>query len=179
MRALLLESSICKKPSASQSTSTACYSSRKCISWIWIAKEPWNTEKEGTLWRQVPLYVRPLHRPTVFHWAIKLNQVSLGPLLLPHKPLSAFTGSFKFPTYNIPNFRSEEKASVHPWGRDTLGTPGWAWHNIWLAPCKGMHISGSEKFLLVKSGILRTGIRNTAHGIRNPTKDWNSESKFH
>ena len=31
----------------------------------------------------------------------------------------------------------------------------------------------SVKFLLVESGILSFGIRNTAQGIRNPTKDWN------
>ena len=37
----------------------------------------------------------------------------------------------------------------------------------------------SGKFLLVESGILGFGIRNTAQGIRNPTYDWNPESKFH
>ena len=31
----------------------------------------------------------------------------------------------------------------------------------------------SVKFLLVESEILGFGIRNTAQGIRNPTKDWN------
>ena len=31
----------------------------------------------------------------------------------------------------------------------------------------------------VDSEILRSGIRNTAQGIRNPTNDWTSESKFH
>ena len=36
----------------------------------------------------------------------------------------------------------------------------------------------SGKFLLVKSGILGIWIRNTAHGIRNPSNDWNPESKF-
>ena len=29
-----------------------------------------------------------------------------------------------------------------------------------------------------ESGILGFGIRNTAQGIRNPTKDWNTGSKF-
>ena len=29
------------------------------------------------------------------------------------------------------------------------------------------------KFLLVESGILGFGMRNTAQRIRNPTKDWN------
>ena len=29
------------------------------------------------------------------------------------------------------------------------------------------------KVLRVKSGILGFGIRNSAQGIRNPTKDWN------
>ena len=37
----------------------------------------------------------------------------------------------------------------------------------------------SRKFLLVQSGILGFGIRNTSQGIWNPTKDWNPESKFH
>ena len=31
----------------------------------------------------------------------------------------------------------------------------------------------------VESGILGFGIWNIALGIRNPTKDWNPESKFH
>ena len=35
------------------------------------------------------------------------------------------------------------------------------------------------KTLFVKSGIVDVGIRNTAQRIRNPTKDWNPESKFH
>ena len=37
----------------------------------------------------------------------------------------------------------------------------------------------SWKILLVESGILGFGIWNTAQGIRNPTNDWNSESKVH
>ena len=37
----------------------------------------------------------------------------------------------------------------------------------------------SGNFLLVESGILGLGIRNTAQGIRNPTNDCNPESKFH
>ena len=39
--------------------------------------------------------------------------------------------------------------------------------------------SGIRKTLLVESGILGFGIRNTALGIRNSTNDWNPESKFH
>ena len=34
----------------------------------------------------------------------------------------------------------------------------------------------SGKFLLVESGILGFGIRNSDQGIRNPTNDWNPES---
>ena len=37
-----------------------------------------------------------------------------------------------------------------------------------IVPCKG-----------VDSGLLGFGIRNTAHGIRNPTEDSNPESKFY
>ena len=37
----------------------------------------------------------------------------------------------------------------------------------------------SGKFLLVQSGLPGFGIRNAAQGIRNPTKDWNPESRFH
>ena len=48
-----------------------------------------------------------------------------------------------------------------------------------VAPCKGNRILESGKFLLVKSGILGTGIRNTAQGIRNPSYDWNPESQYH
>ena len=44
---------------------------------------------------------------------------------------------------------------------------------------KGIRILEPGKFLLVESGILGFGIRNTAQGIRNPTNDWNPESKFH
>ena len=33
--------------------------------------------------------------------------------------------------------------------------------------------------LLVESGILGSKIRNTAQGIRNPTNNWNLESKFY
>ena len=35
-------------------------------------------------------------------------------------------------------------------------------------------VGESDKFLLVESGI-----PNTAQGIRNPTNDWNPETKFH
>ena len=37
----------------------------------------------------------------------------------------------------------------------------------------------SENLLLVESGILGFGIQNTAQGSRNPSKDWNPESKFY
>ena len=47
-----------------------------------------------------------------------------------------------------------------------------------IAPCKGIRIPESRNFLLVESGILGFGIRNPALGIRNPTKDWNPESKL-
>ena len=52
-----------------------------------------------------------------------------------------------------------------------------------IAPCKGIRIPESVKFLLVESGILGFGIRNTALRIRKPIKDlmefslWNPESK--
>ena len=42
-----------------------------------------------------------------------------------------------------------------------------------------IRIPESKKFLLVESGILGFWIRNTAQGIRNPTNNWNPESKFH
>ena len=41
----------------------------------------------------------------------------------------------------------------------------------WKAEC--------VKFLLVESGILGFGIRNTTQVIRNPTNDCSLESKFH
>ena len=46
------------------------------------------------------------------------------------------------------------------------------------APCKGIRIPESRNFLLVESGILGFGIRNTALRIQNPTKDWNPESNL-
>ena len=58
-----------------------------------------------------------------------------------------------------------------------------------FAPCKGIRIPESGKFLhlesgileilLVESGILGLGMRNTGVGIRNPTNNSNPESKFH
>ena len=47
-----------------------------------------------------------------------------------------------------------------------------------IAPCKGIRIPESRNFLLLESGILGFGIRNPAIRIRNPTKDWNPESKL-
>ena len=41
-----------------------------------------------------------------------------------------------------------------------------------IAPCEGIWISESGKFLLVNSEIQGFGMRNTALGIRNPTNDW-------
>ena len=158
MRALLLESSICKKPSASQSTSTACYSSRKRISWI--AKEPWNTEKEGTLWRQVPLYVRPLHRPTVFHWAINLNQVSLGPLLLPHRLFLRLPEVSSFPHTIFPT-SVLKKRRVYISGGEIL-----------LALLVGPGITFDSPH--VRECIFRNPIKIFARKIRNPT-NWNPE----
>ena len=38
-------------------------------------------------------------------------------------------------------------------------------------------IPESVKFLLMESDVLGVGIQNTARGIRNPTNDWNPESK--
>ena len=37
----------------------------------------------------------------------------------------------------------------------------------------------SWKYLLLELGVLGIGIRNTSLGMRNPTKDWNPESKFY
>ena len=49
-----------------------------------------------------------------------------------------------------------------------------------FSPCKGIWILESWKFLLVVSGILGFGIRNTAIGVQSPTiNNWNAESKFH
>ena len=48
-----------------------------------------------------------------------------------------------------------------------------------IAPCKGLWIPESGKFLLLKSGILGFGVQNTFQGNRNPADDWNLESKFH
>ena len=45
-----------------------------------------------------------------------------------------------------------------------------------LRTCKGIRIPESGKYLLVES---RFRIQNTAQGIRNPTRDWNSKSKSH
>ena len=37
----------------------------------------------------------------------------------------------------------------------------------------------SEEIIIVKLGILGLRIPNAAQGIRNPTNNWNPESKFH
>ena len=49
----------------------------------------------------------------------------------------------------------------------------------YFAACKRMRIPEPVKSLLVEAGILGFGIRNTSQAIRNPTNDWNPESKFH
>ena len=36
-----------------------------------------------------------------------------------------------------------------------------------------------QRSVAVESGILASGIWNTAQGIRNPTRDWNPETNFH
>ena len=51
--------------------------------------------------------------------------------------------------------------------------------NRLFAPCKGVWIPESRKFLLVESEIVGLRIWNTAQGIRNPTNDCNPESKFY
>ena len=43
---------------------------------------------------------------------------------------------------------------------------------------KGLE-SGILPIFAVQSGILAFGIQNTAQGIRNQSKDWYPESKFH
>ena len=48
-----------------------------------------------------------------------------------------------------------------------------------IPPWKGIWILESRKFLRVEFEVLGCGIRNKAEGIRNPTNDWNPESKFH
>ena len=49
-----------------------------------------------------------------------------------------------------------------------------------FVPCKGIRIPQFGKTLLImESGILCFGTRNTAQRIRNPTNDWNPEPKFH
>ena len=49
----------------------------------------------------------------------------------------------------------------------------------WLAPCKAIWISKSEKFLLSEFEILGFGIWNSFQRIRNPANVWNLGSKFH
>ena len=44
---------------------------------------------------------------------------------------------------------------------------------------KGNPDSGIREFLLMESGILGFGIRNTVQGIRNPTNIWNPAFQFH
>ena len=46
-------------------------------------------------------------------------------------------------------------------------------------PWKVSRIPKSEKFSLVKSGIMGFGIRNSAQAIRNSANDKNLESEFH
>ena len=48
-----------------------------------------------------------------------------------------------------------------------------------FGPCKGIEIPDSVNFLLVESGTrgsFACGTRDTAQGMRNPTKDQNPES---
>ena len=45
-----------------------------------------------------------------------------------------------------------------------------------FAPCKGIQIPESAKFLPVDSGILGFRIRNSAQGVQNPDDDWHPKS---
>ena len=60
------------------------------------------------------------------------------------------------------------------WNRPMWGNPDSA---IYENFSRGIQNPG--KILLVESGILGFGIRYKAQGIPNPTRDWNSKSKFH
>ena len=61
--------------------------------------------------------------------------------------------------------------------------------DLYFAPRKGIRIPESGKVLLVGSGIREIfdtesgiqgfGIQNRAQVLRNPTKEWNPETKFH
>ena len=52
-------------------------------------------------------------------------------------------------------------------------------NTLYVPPWKVSRIPKSEKFLLVKSGTMGFGIRNSAQAIRNSANDKNLESEFH
>ena len=52
-------------------------------------------------------------------------------------------------------------------------------NTLYVSPWKVSRIPKSEKFLLVKSGTMGFGIRNSAQAIRNSANDKNLESEFH
>ena len=119
MRALLLESSICKKPSASQSTSTVCYSSRKRISWIWSQKSPETLRKREPYEGKFPSMSNHC-TDQLFYWAINLNQVSLGPLLLPHKLFLRLPEVSSFPHTIFPTSVLKKRRVYIPGGEILL-----------------------------------------------------------
>ena len=79
--------------------------------------------------------------------------------------------------------RRQETVSIPKYSLKITNQDHYFWNSVdakqvlanitFIAPCKGMRIPESVKFLLVESGIRKY----SAQGIRNPTKDWNPESK--
>ena len=84
------------------------------------------------------------------------------------------------------NVRQQNKLTIVTliWNVLTV-PPSWLCREVWngcffsLKSLHVMRIPECEKFLLVESGLLGFGIRNTAEVLRIPDNNWNPESKFH
>ena len=117
-------------------------------------------KKHGTRWEPVP---------TVSKYPASIFATTSFADTLPHK-------------WRVQDPRRErqnalKKKRFHEWSLEECAIG---------ALCKGIRILDSRKCLLVdrklESGkivLAEYGIRNAVQGVRNPSNDWNPESKFH
>ena len=75
---------------------------------------------------------------------------------------------------------------AHGWACCAYVIPSTSVLRLYFAPCNGIRNPwsfclwnpGSGIFLVLESAILEFGFQNAVQGIRNPTNDWNPESRF-
>ena len=79
-------------------------------------------------------------------------------------------------------YKEGNLSKSQPFAPDKNGLDECARSAATQATCQGIRdifSCGIREILLIESGNPGFGIWNTAQGIRNPTADWNPESKFY